>query len=357
MWWFWWLQGEHSEGLATLDTVLALPGAAARTPARGRALVAAAALAMMLFAPRDIEGMYREGLDIARETGDRAVEAFALIGLGYHAMLHGIGPDTAKSFLTRSLALCEEIGDVWGRAASLFALGRVAMLQGDLAQARVWLDATLALSHEHGDRQGIAATLTTLALIARIEGDPARAVVLHRRALRYYRAIDDRGNLAASLETLAGALGAVGQPDQAARIFGAAEALRAQHGTPILPGEAAMVEADLAQVRSALGRKAFTRARAAGARLTIDEAMAEAIGDQPAPSEAGGDDAPPARGLSRCELDILGLMAQGLTNQQIADRLHLSERTVTTHARAILGKLGLASRTAAVAYAIRHDLT
>jgi non-specific serine/threonine protein kinase len=357
MWWFWWLQGEHTEGLAILDDALALPGARERTPERGRALVAAAALAMMRFAPRDIEGMYREGFDITREHGDREGTAFALVGLGYHAMLHGIGPETARSYLTRSLALYEEIGGAWGTAASLFALGRVAMLQGDLSQARTWLDRTLALSEEFGDRQGIAATLNTLALIARIKGDPARAVALHRRALRHYRAVDDHGNLAASLETLAGAFGEIGQPDRAARIFGAAETLRAQHGTPVLPSEAPMVAADVAQVRAALGEEAFAVARAAGGHLTIVDAIAEALTDKPSRRAPARDAAHRAHGLSRREMEVLRLIARGLTNQQIADRLCLSNRTVTTHASSILGKLGLASRTAVIAYAVRNDLT
>jgi DNA-binding NarL/FixJ family response regulator len=61
-------------------------------------------------------------------------------------------------------------------------------------------------------------------------------------------------------------------------------------------------------------------------------------------------------GLTPRELEVLRLMADGLTNQEIADTLFLSRRTVTSHATAILGKLGLTSRTAAVSYAIRHEL-
>ena len=69
--------------------------------------------------------------------------------------------------------------------------------------------------------------------------------------------------------------------------------------------------------------------------------------------------APPVadqHGLSPRELEVLRLMADGRTNQEIADELFLSLRTVTTHITAILGKLGLPSRTAAVAYAIRNGL-
>jgi non-specific serine/threonine protein kinase len=227
------------------------------------------------------------------------------------------------------------------------------MLRGELGQAHALLDRTLTLSREQGDRQGIAAALNTLAQLARIEGDPTQAVALHRSALRHYRAVDDRGNLASSLETLAGALGEIGEPERAARIFAAAAALRDQHGTPILPAEAQMVEADVARVRSALGQRAFAEARAAGTHLTLAEVIAEALKDGPMRTAPVRRD---AQGLSRREREVLRLVAEGRTNQEIADRLGLSTRTVTTHVSNILGKLGLASRTAAVAYVVRHDL-
>lgn len=76
--------------------------------------------------------------------------------------------------------------------------------------------------------------------------------------------------------------------------------------------------------------------------------------------DIGNDDQPepiaPAHGLSPRELDVLRLMANGLTNQQIADELFLSRRTVTSHVASILGKLDLSSRTAAAAFAIRQGI-
>jgi DNA-binding NarL/FixJ family response regulator len=63
-----------------------------------------------------------------------------------------------------------------------------------------------------------------------------------------------------------------------------------------------------------------------------------------------------SHGLTRRELEVLRLMADGLTNQEIADALFVSHRTVASHASSILAKLGLRSRSAAVAYAIRHNL-
>jgi non-specific serine/threonine protein kinase len=284
--------------------------------------------------------------------------ALASLGMGYLAVLHGVPIDTAKAHLEQSFTIYEELGDTWGCAASCFALGRIALLAGDIERARDCLDRTLDLSQQGGDRQGIAATLNALAMVARLEGDHTQAIALHRRSLPLYRAVDDRGNLAGSLEALAGALGVTGRPVRAARLFGAADALRREHGTPMLPGEAPAVEADIAHVRSLLGQEAFAAAWTEGQHLSIDGAITEAHQDRPvAPAPARRGAAHRVHGLSRREMEVLRLIAQGLSNQQIADRLNLSPRTVTSHASSILGKLGLSSRTAVVAYAIRHDLT
>ncbi len=60
--------------------------------------------------------------------------------------------------------------------------------------------------------------------------------------------------------------------------------------------------------------------------------------------------------LTDREVEVLKLVAQGLTNQEIADRLIISEWTVRTHVRNILGKLHLANRTQATLYALREGL-
>jgi DNA-binding CsgD family transcriptional regulator len=68
------------------------------------------------------------------------------------------------------------------------------------------------------------------------------------------------------------------------------------------------------------------------------------------------DDAPPGPRLTRREREVLRLLAQGRTTQEIADQLYLSPRTVLTHVAHILGKLGVDSRTAAIAAAYQRNL-
>ena len=62
-------------------------------------------------------------------------------------------------------------------------------------------------------------------------------------------------------------------------------------------------------------------------------------------------------GLTTREAEVLGLVAQGLTNEQVAEQLIISSRTVNTHLTSIYGKIGVSSRSAATRYAIEHRLT
>ncbi|MBA2775501.1 MAG: response regulator transcription factor, partial [Chloroflexia bacterium] len=113
-------------------------------------------------------------------------------------------------------------------------------------------------------------------------------------------------------------------------------------------------------LRATLGAVAFNRAHAKGLALTVDEAVAEALTyTLPAPqSPDTREPVPLARrhGLSPRELEVLRLMTNGLSNQQIADELFLSLRTITTHVTGILSKLNLTSRTQAVSFAIRSGI-
>jgi DNA-binding NarL/FixJ family response regulator len=61
-------------------------------------------------------------------------------------------------------------------------------------------------------------------------------------------------------------------------------------------------------------------------------------------------------GLTAREVEVLRLVAQGLTNEQVAEQLVISPRTVNTHLTSIYGKIGVSTRSAATRYAIKHNL-
>lgn len=135
--------------------------------------------------------------------------------------------------------------------------------------------------------------------------------------------------------------------------------IRDQIGVPIEPALLSAHEQLLASVRAALGEETFTTAWSAAQALSVETAIDEArlLLSSPAPptSSAAPRSALPG-GLSEREADVLRLIAAGLTNAQAADRLFISRRTVDAHLRRIYDKIGVASRSQAVRFALAHDL-
>jgi DNA-binding NarL/FixJ family response regulator len=134
--------------------------------------------------------------------------------------------------------------------------------------------------------------------------------------------------------------------------------------TPLPPIYRADYEQAVVAARTQLGEKTFAVAWAEGRTMTPEQALAaQGPATIPAPTLAESSLTPPARlsptypdSLTAREVEVLRLVAQGLTNAQIAEQLILSPYTVNNHLRSILSKLGVTTRTAATRYAIEHKL-
>jgi len=122
-----------------------------------------------------------------------------------------------------------------------------------------------------------------------------------------------------------------------------------------------MLEPYRASVRSRLGEGASEEAGAEGGAMGLDQATAYALSEvQPSTPPSPATSQPSVSstaGLSAREVEVLGLVATGLTSAQIAKELFVSPRTVDTHLTSIYHKLGVSSRTAAARFALEHDLT
>lgn len=138
---------------------------------------------------------------------------------------------------------------------------------------------------------------------------------------------------------------------------GAAEAIRDAIGEPIPAVERAGYDRSVTAARVHLGEKIFASAWTKGWALTPKRALATQ-GREPIPSPNATVAPPPTypAGLTAREVEVLCLVASGLTDLQIAEKLILSPRTVHTHISSIYRKLGITSRSAATRYAIEHDL-
>ncbi|HEX5506387.1 MAG TPA: LuxR C-terminal-related transcriptional regulator, partial [Thermomicrobiales bacterium] len=304
--------------------------------------------------------LHDEGLALWREVGDPSGIAASLAELGMLAYRQG-GFRRAAAALAEALALARDAGDAWLAARCLAELSWVALYGGDPARADDLAGQSLALGEDLGDRRTIVEALRALGWVALAVGDRARARTRLGEGLALYREAGIQWGIAFCLEGLAAVAAQSGQLDRAARLGGAAEALREAIGAPSPPAHHAHYARYLGAVRGRATAAAWAAAWAAGRTLPGPEAIALALTQEPDEHEGEAPPPAPARdypaGLSPREVEVLRLLATGLRDIEIAERLYLSPRTVSTHLRSIYNKLGVASRAAATRFAVERGLT
>ncbi|MDQ5851927.1 MAG: tetratricopeptide repeat protein, partial [Chloroflexota bacterium] len=325
------------------------------------------------------EALYHERLRLCRALGDKPEIAWALHDLGDLAQRQGDNA-RAAALHEESLALWRQLGERARIARAVNRLGDVVRCQGDYARAAALYEESLAVFQELGDRWGIAAVLHNLGYVARTRGVYGQAAARFEESLILFQELGDRWRIADCLAGLAGVAAMEEQRPEgrrdgrrAARLLGAAERLHdaiEPDGRVGEPANQAEWDRTIAAVRAQLDEATFTAAWAAGRAMTMEQAITCALRQESAPMAelhvAVSQPAAPApqraiaptypAGLTAREVDVLRLVAQGLTNQEVADQLIISPRTIEKHLESIYAKLGVPSRTAAVRFAIEHHL-
>jgi predicted ATPase/DNA-binding CsgD family transcriptional regulator/transcriptional regulator with XRE-family HTH domain len=350
--WLWYPAGREAEGLGWFDRLLA------RHPAmdaslRADALCSRGHLAQMLEQP-DATAWLEDALALAIALDDPQRQAVVTEML---AIMAEDGGDYARgeALFLAARDLYARAGSDWAFLTIDYHLGIVAYGQGDLARAATRLDTTRREAEAVGEQLVPVWTRNFLALIACERGEPALAA-----ALLADRPVDLAGghwhDLPVFLGTVAVLACARAQYRTAARLLGAS----ARHATSVMLPERAAFDRARAIARRHLGAEAYTSASDSGRRLRREQLEAEItrLLVDGAVDVAPAWDAPPrvASNLSPRERHVLRLLADGLTNREIADALYLSQHTASSHVDHILSKLGVRSRTAAVSFAIRHGL-
>jgi ATP/maltotriose-dependent transcriptional regulator MalT len=267
------------------------------------------------------------------------------------------------TLLEEGLALCREVGHKLGIARALSLLSEVFLQQSNAVKARLLLEESLRLFREGRDQWGIVESLSLLGRVEAREGNPAAARTLYKESLALARETGIK-NIAFCLEGLAGVVATRGELACAAKLWGAAEALREAIGAPIPPVDRAEYERIVAAARSHLGEKAFAAAWAEGRTMTPEQALAaQGLTTRPALIAAEQSSISPKKpaasypdGLTAREVEVLRLVASGLSNTQVSERLVISPRTVDTQLTSIYSKIGVSSRSAATRYAMEHHL-
>jgi hypothetical protein len=227
-----------------------------------------------------------EARDLARAVGDRLVEGHSLALQGFLAPLRG---DIAGgvALLRQGQQLLRETGEGFNVGFALGGLSALSVLRGELEEAEHYATDYVALAQRTGDLLSRAQSRDYLAIVALVRRDLDRVAALLAEAIPLALAVGQPELVASGLMGLA-VVAADEEPARAARLFGAAEALRETAGVAIWEPRRRLYDPALEQVRRALGTAAFDGGWAAGRALTREQAVSYALERASAPSVPGG---------------------------------------------------------------------
>jgi len=281
-------------------------------------------------------------LATARHLAQPILLSQALSMASIAANLAGDRP-SAMRLLDEAVIVTGPLDDLPARISLLQARALDGFFTGDIEAVRAAASEGVGLSRGAGDLYSLEMMLLNIGGTALIMGDLDEAKRFYIEALMIARRIDDRVAEYALLDGLGCVAAGSRQARLAARLLGAAETVRTQAGASLIPILAPMIAQAEESAKAAIGVSKFEAELTTGKGLTRDEAIRLALGEPAhmAPAAANGE----GRALlGRREADVARLVAEGLSNKQIGARLFISERTVDSHVRSILNKLGVNSR-------------
>ncbi len=215
-------------------------------------------------------------LHLSRELGNAYGAASSLNNLGTVAQAVGDAPEAMARF-AEGLAAARSLGYSVLTAALLGNMGDASLAAGELTRALAAYGEALAIQRGEGDTRGAALALRGLGLVALARADPEGAADPLAEGLALMLRSPSRRELTLTLDAVALLLAARGRHAEAAELCGAADAGRAQIGTPATPAEGRAYAAAVAACRAALGEVAFSAAWAAGRAISAERAGEAAL--------------------------------------------------------------------------------
>jgi predicted ATPase len=275
LWEFWWVRGYLAEGRGWLDEAL-LRGRTASPELRARALHASGSLATRQGDYESAGDLFEESLATWEELGDAAGTARSLLSMGTVAAEQG-DQERAIELSERAAQLYDESGDQRGHALAISNLGGIALERGEYAKAASLSEQAYALFETLEDSEGMAFALVNQGFAALSEKEHDRAIDLLREALRRLAELEFRDVIGYCFEGLAAVLAFTERPEEAARLLGAAEALRESLGVGLAPAEQTTHDETVEAVRSALTEDRFGADWRHGREMPLDDAIAYAL--------------------------------------------------------------------------------
>ncbi|NEW44208.1 ATP-binding protein [Nocardia cyriacigeorgica] len=298
-------------------------------------------------------------------SGAERLEQARLLAEGSGEELFGAYVDGASGFLSlfsgdfagavthleHAVPVFESSGDVLHHVSSLLGLGAACGLLQESDRATACRKQALALTRERGESIYRSYAISQLAYETVERGDLERGAVLVKESLRLAQMLDDRKVVAADLASLALVAAEQRQAERAAVLVGATVSVGESAG-----GQAAtIVELFGHHTRAkkyaarALGQRTYAAMVRRGQDLDIDEAIAYALEEQASAQQHG---TVAMAVLTRREKQIAELIAEGLTNRAIAEKLVISPRTAAGHVEHILSKLHFTTRAQVAAWVV-----
>ncbi|WP_328842704.1 ATP-binding protein [Streptomyces sp. NBC_00258] len=341
----WCADGFLGEGRRHFDGILA--AAPEPTPARARALWAASWVALLQSDFAAAARWLDEAAELGEQLDDPVVHAYVEGFRGASAAFQGEYEQAALCY-AGAVAAHEAADDQPATVFWLFQLAKIQSQLGDPRAAQTGQRA-LALAEARGERLTRSYALWALGYEAWVRGEKEMSLAWAQTGLVIQRGFNDHIGATMLLSLLAWNTASGGDHTRAAHLLGALRALSRDLGATT---SAALGDRNASceqAVSTALGPTAYEKALTEGGRHdSPGRAIAFALDTGSGP--AGSAPVTNPNPLTRREQQVATLVAQGMTNRQIASTLGLSPRTVDSHIENIRGKLGFASRAQVAAW-------
>lgn len=346
---FYWSASSLHEGRRWLDCMLAADPHP--TPRRAWTLVVNARLAVLQSDFSVATAMLAESRELAIRFDDTAI----LAGIAYVSGLAALFQQdltTAVLLLEEAVERHREVADLMGEVHSLLYLAAAHSFLDHSPEAAKFFGECLEHCVRSGDHRFTSCALCFHGIEVWRQGDSSRAVTMLQESVRLKQPFNDRWGITLCIEVMAWIAADQGDHERAARLLGALRGLWRSVGGPLLQVLTEHHDTCEIAARQGLGANGFDANLNAGAAMSIDEAVALAFqenmpaarpSDKPGePQDHGayGDPSP----LTRRETEVALLVAQGMSNKEIASSLVIAQRTAEGHVEHILSKLGFSSR-------------
>ncbi len=347
---YWDLRGQLEEGRRWLEGALAQGTDDAAL--EGKALDGTGWLAFRQNDHVSAESWFERARAVAEAAADAQVLARADSNLGLVRIVTG-RTDEAEGYLQSSIRAAREAGLHAEEIGPLFMLALLRYVSGDLEAAVGHAQSCLLVARRLGNQKTVAMAVAALGNLQLELGDGAAARRCLEEALGIVARIGDRVNAALILGACARLAELEGDHGRCVLLAAAAARLERSTGAGPMAVWQWRVDEAVSRARAALGATRAEAAWSRGGSMDADEAVlvaARQAAEPPRKASHGGGEIL----LTRREMEVATLVADGLSNRSIAERLIIGQRTVETHVENILNKLGFHSRSEIAAWAARR---